>query len=133
MAKLFDYVNSITYNKEDLVDDDEFEKEYVPFVINKALSYYPDTIYHANEMNKYHFLPKQQQYHFYLYSISKKKRWSKWHKKLEDDDTKNKLELIKQYYSYNDEKAMIAMSILTDEQIDYIILKSNKGGVNERS
>ena len=48
----FDYLNAINQSKENLIVDELSEKEYVPFVVNKGLSYFPDTILYANEMNR---------------------------------------------------------------------------------
>ena len=51
--KLTDFLNSINHTKDDLFsDDDEYaEKLYQGFVVNRSLSYFPDTVFHANEMN----------------------------------------------------------------------------------
>ncbi len=82
--KPFDYVNSINFTKKNLMkntaNDELAEKDYVPFLTNKSLSYFTDTLLYANEMNRYHFLDKRLQYEFYLNSIRKKKRFAKWAK-----------------------------------------------------
>lgn len=55
----FDVLNSINYTKKNLIDDGVCEeKQYLPFIINKGLSYFPDTLFHANEINFRNFLPK---------------------------------------------------------------------------
>lgn len=78
----FDYLNAINTTKKDLMKEDPLsEKDYVPFMINRGLSYFPDTIMYANEMNKYSSIPKDWQFAFYMHSIKPKKRFSKWHKK----------------------------------------------------
>ena len=82
--KPFDYVNSINFTKKNLMkntaNDELAEKGYAPFLTNKSLSYFTDTILYANEMNRYHFLDKKLQYEFYLNSLRKKKRFAKWAK-----------------------------------------------------
>ena len=47
----FEYVNSINYTKKDIMIDDIAEKAYNPFMINRSLSYFNDTVAMANEMN----------------------------------------------------------------------------------
>jgi len=53
----FDFVNSISFAKKDLMtnteNDDLSEKGYVPFIVNKSLSYFADTLLHANEIMLY--------------------------------------------------------------------------------
>ena len=59
----FDFVNSVNYTKVDIMNDD-VEKSYLPFIINRQLSYFPDTVAVANEMNRYHQLDNKLQFHF---------------------------------------------------------------------
>ena len=43
--KPFDFVNSINVSKDNLIEKDpNCEKDYVPFLTNRALSYFPDTV-----------------------------------------------------------------------------------------
>jgi hypothetical protein len=121
----FDFLNSINYDKTYLFGDPQAEKDYVPFLINKGLSYFHDTVFYANEMNRYNQIPKQWQYDFLFNSIIKKKRFSKWHKK---DPSVDDLAAVKEYYKYSDEKAIEALSILTKEQVQQIKQKMDKGG-----
>ena len=79
----------------------------------------------ANEMNGYHFLDKKVQFHFYINSIRKKKRFGgKW---LSQAKLKN-LQYVKEYYGYSNEKAKDALNILTDEQVELIKISLLKGG-----
>jgi hypothetical protein len=120
----FDYVNAINYNKKDIMVDDLAEKEYNPFIINKALSFFSDTILFANEMNKYHHLDSRLQFDFFINIIKKKQRFSKW---LKPSEVEN-LELIKNYYGYSNEKAKSVLTVLSNEQIDELKTRMNKGG-----
>jgi hypothetical protein len=128
MTSPFDYVNSITFNKKDMMtgteNDELAEKSYVPFVVNRALSYFPDTILYANEMNINHHVCHKLQYHYLINSIRPKKRFSKWAKKQEDND----LDAVIQYYGYNREKAEQALSLLSPEQLTELKQRLNKGG-----
>lgn len=115
----FDFVNSINSSKkEDLMADPEvLEKEYSPFLTNKALSYFNDTIGYANVMNMNPHLDNKLQYHYLLNIIRPRVRRSKWHKKLAENTD---LEIIQQYYGYSTKKAQVALAVLSPEQINDI-------------
>ena len=125
--ELKDYLNAINFSKVNLLDTDDetWAKKYPPYVINKCLSMFYDCIAQANEMNGYHFLDKKVQFHFYINSIRKRKRFGgKW---LSQAKLKN-LEYVKEYYGYSNEKAKQALNILTETQIEFIKEALNKGG-----
>jgi hypothetical protein len=121
----FDFINAINLTKKNLFEDPQAEKDYVPFLVNRGLSYFPDTVLYANEMNRNSGIPKDWQFSFFLNTIPKKKRFSKWHKKDADSDS---LTLVKEYFGYSSEKALEALSILSDEQLAMIKEKLYKGG-----
>tara|TARA_B110000503_G_C7109492_1_gene397462 strand:+ start:760 stop:1155 length:396 start_codon:yes stop_codon:yes gene_type:complete len=125
--ELKDYLNAINHSKQKLLDTDDkdWEKKYSPYIINKCLSMFWDTLPQANEMNGYHFLSKKIQFDFLLNSVRTKKRFGgKWLKHTKLDD----LEYVKEYYGYSNEKAKQALSILTKEQIEHIKKSLFKGG-----
>lgn len=128
MTTPFDYVNSINFKKKDLMtgseNDELAEKQYVPFIVNKSLSYFPDTIMYANRMNVNHHLDNKLQFHYLLNSIRPGKRFSKWVKKQEDND----LETVMEYYGYNRTKAESALALLSPVQLEQIKNRLNKGG-----
>jgi len=117
MYELKDYLKAINESKENLLDTDDatWEKKYPPYVINRCLSMFWDTVMPANEMNGLHFLPKQLQFHFLINSIRKKKRFGG---------------NVKEYYGYSNEKAREALTLLTKEQLEHIKTKLFKGGRN---
>lgn len=125
----FDYLNSINSQaKKNLMhgtDNDELaEKSYKPWLINKGLSYFEDTIAVANEMNVHHDLDNKLQYNFLLNIVRPRKRFSKWFKKEADGD----LEAVSEYYGYSNVKAAQALSVLSSEQLQQIKEKLEKGG-----
>ena len=120
----FEYLNSINDTKKDIMVDDIAEKAYASFIINRSLSYFPDTVCIANEMNRYHHLDKKLQYHFLINIIRKRKRFSKWIKPDLDSDIK----VVKEYYGYSNEKAQQVHSLFSSEQIEELRKKVNKGG-----
>lgn len=120
----FDFLNAINQTKEELIVDDITEKQYNAFIVNRGLSYFYDTVLLANEMNFNHHISNKTQFDFYINSVRKKKRFSKWNKTKEDQ----KIKAIKEYFNYSNEKAKDAIKLLSDNQIDEIIKKVNKGG-----
>lgn len=124
----FDYINSITYNKSDIIADSDnpelAEKLYNPYLTNKGLSYFIDTVYLANEVNRRHHLDKKMQYDFLLNTVRKKKRFSKWHKPQQDEA----VEAVMQYYGYSIDKARQIVDLLNDQQITSIKKSLGKGG-----
>ena len=127
MYELKDYLKAINETKENLLDTNDitWQKKYPPFVINRCLSMFYDTVMHSNEMNGLHFLPKRMQFHYFINSIRKKRRFGgKW---LSQTKLKN-LALIKEYYGYSNSKAKEALNILSENHIENIKIELIKGG-----
>jgi hypothetical protein len=124
----FEYVNAINISKKDLIRNSEnptlAEKDYSPFLVNRALSYYVDTVLYANEMNRANHVDSILQNDYYLNSIRVSKRFSKWAKPVESSD----VESIQEYYKVNYNRALEISKVLTREQIDHIKTKIIKGG-----
>ena len=129
--KPFDYVNSINHNKKNLMVDTDNDKlaedAYVPFLTNKSLSYFADTLMYSNKMNGYPHLDNRLQYEYLLNSIRPKKRFSKWVKAEDSND----LEMVKLYFDYSTKKAEQALAILSSDQINDIRTKVCGGISNE--
>jgi hypothetical protein len=105
-------------------NDELAESAYNSYLTNKSLSYFPDTLFYANEMNLFNHIDNKLKYQYFLNSIRPKKRFSKWVKKQEDSD----IEAVKEYYKYNTSKAEAALSLLSPQQINEIKRRLNKGG-----
>jgi len=120
----FDFVNAINFSKDALIVDDWSEKQYVPYIVNKALSYGADTVIPANEMNARPHLDKKLQFQFLINNIRPRKRYNKWIKaeKIES------IEVIKKYYGYSTEKARQVLPLLDQSMIDSLKQKLEKGG-----
>lgn len=123
MTTPFDFLNSINDTKTDIMTEDN-QNAYVPFVINRSLSYFPDTVALANELNTRHHIDKKLQYHFLINIIRKRKRFSKWNK----PDLVSDMEVVKQYYGYSNDKARQVLQLLSPEQIQELKKKVSKGG-----
>jgi hypothetical protein len=122
----FDYVKAVSSTKKDIMVDDISEKQYAPFLTNKSLSYHRDSIYFVQEMNTYHHLDNRLQFSFFLNTLRSKQRFSKWSKPY----ISKKIEVVKEYYKCNDNKAHEYVNILTDSQIKELKKRMNKGGTN---
>ena len=120
----FEYANAINYTKKDIMIDDVAEKAYSPYMINRQLSYFPDTVLAANEMNKNSHLDNRLQFDFFINIIRKRKRFSKWFKPEHVSD----LDVVKKYYGYSNEKARQVLTILSTEHINELKNKVAKGG-----
>ena len=124
MADIFkDIVPSILQTKKSVINDDN-ERDYIPFVVNRALSFHYDCIMQANAMNMHYDASPRWKFYFFLNSISKKKRFSKW----ADKDKPESLELVKEYYGYSSEKAKEALRVLSEKDLMMIKEKLYKGG-----
>lgn len=130
MPDLFkDTIPSILQTKK-IVITEENEGDYIPFVVNKAMSFHRDCVLQANEMNRLPNTDKLLQYHYLLNKVRGYKRsFQKWQKLEKSDD----LNAIKEYYKYSNEKAKEASMILSDEQINAIKERISKGGLNVKS
>ena len=127
--KLSEYLNAINYTKESLLDteDESVEKEYTPFVVNRCLSYFIDTVLYVNEMNRFPHVDKKMQFDYLRTSIRKNKRYSKWLRRESEEN----LELIKRFYGYSDSKARDILDIITEEDIIWMKQMINTGGVGK--
>ena len=131
MYELKEYLKAINQTKEPLMDgdDEEWERKYPPFIVNKCVGAFPDTVMLVNEINQLPNVDKKMQFDFLLNSLRPRKRFTPWLKatKLEN------LEYVKEFYGYNNEKAKVALDILDDEQISAIKQKMRKGGRDGRN
>ena len=120
----FEYVSAINMSKEDIMIDDIAEKAYNPFIVNRSMSYFNDTVLYANEMNVNHHIDHRLQFDFFINMLRKKKRFSKFMK----PETVSDVEVVKEYYGYSNEKAKQALTLLTSDQINELKKKVFKGG-----
>jgi len=129
MTDIFkEIIPSILQTKKSVINE-ENEGDYVPFVVNKALSFHRDCVLYANEMNKLPNTDRLLQYHYMLNTVRGYKRpFQKWHKR----ETIENLEAVKEYYKYSNEKAKEALSVLSDDQLNEIKKRLFKGGLNDK-
>ena len=124
----FEFIKAINSNKNVMKNDSLAEKEYIPFLVNRGLSYFQDTILQVNEMNRCHYLDKKLQFDYLLNNIRPRNRWSKW---LKPSKIEN-LEIVKSYFGFGNEKAKDALEVLSDTQIEEIKTLFTEGGVEKK-
>ena len=120
----FDFVKSVSYTKQDLMVDEVEEKAYQPFLINKSLSYHQDSVFLTNEMNVRHGVDNRLQYQFFLNTLRKRQRFSKWQKPY----VSKKLDTVKEYYQISTREAKDYVEILSDKQIRELKNRMKTGG-----
>ena len=120
----FEFANAINYTKKNIMVDDITEKANAPYMINRQISYFPDTVLAANEMNKNHHIDNRLQFDFFINIIRRRKRFSKWFKPEQISD----LDAVKKYYGYSNEKARQVLTLLSTENINELKNKVAKGG-----
>ena len=124
MPGIFDYLNNLSYDKNDMPLNDEFDSTYVPFLANRYFSYFIDTIMMANEVNLRSSLTKSQQYQYYFYRVRPQKRFTKWHKPSAIAD----ILMIQEYYQVNRKRAVELQRLIDNQGIEYLKAATEKGG-----
>lgn len=122
---MFEYLDAITVNGKDIYEGTETAKEYPEFAINRGLAQNLDTVMFAAEMNKHPSIRGRMHFSYLLHAVKKKKRYAKWAKKT--DEKLVALEAVKKQYGYSTEKALVALQILTKDQVNQIVNKQDGG------
>ncbi len=129
----FDFVNAINYSKANLFPVDDFSgirseiptNQYARFIINKSLSYFPDTIAFANIANtSLGEVPPYSHFDFLRFTVSKKKRFSKWFKPIDSEA----LRVLCEYFNVNRQKAEEYLKILSNTEVNAIKKEFSKNG-----
>ena len=124
----FDFLNAINQSKENLIVDEQSEKQYTPFVVNRGLSYFEDTVFHANMMNRLHTLDNKAQFLFLLNSIRPRKRFSKWFK----SELEENVSTVSEYYGYSLVKAKQVVHLFSLDQLNIMKKQLEKGGLKQK-
>ena len=128
MSGPFDYLNSINLTKKNFMIDEQSEKDYVPFIVNRGLGYFADTVLLANEMNVNCHVDSKMQYDFLRGTVKKRKRFSKW---LKADDDK-KIDIICEYFGYSRSVAKSVSDLFDKQTINDLKKRLNKGGASKK-
>lgn len=125
MPELGEWLKSINRKSEYLLKEDDAgikETSYLPYIINRCLSYYPDLIFLVNEMNNRSEMDYKLQYDFFYHAINQANRFSPWQKKEQNKD----LDAIKEYYGYSELRAKEALRVISKDKMDYILESLSK-------
>jgi Bacteriophage clamp loader A subunit len=132
MTSPFDYVKSVTKTKEQLYTEPElFNKEYVPFIVNRALSNSPNFLPFAEVIDKYGgTMDKKLQYDFYFHGIPKSSRYEQlWTKKESHSLSEEHLSIIQSELGVSIKRAMQIYKLIGEKQMDDFI-KTRGGKLN---
>jgi hypothetical protein len=131
MTDLWSYVNSINYEKKDLTNPDNNDDynmgQYAPFIVNRTLSKFPDTVLYANEMNMNAHLTKPMQFSYLMHSIRAKKRFGEKKEKIDTSAT----DIIKEYYQCSTAKAEMYNKVLSALEIKELQARMETGGLKK--
>jgi hypothetical protein len=109
-------------------DPSSTDKSYIPFIVNRGLSYFSDTVLFANEMNRNHHLPNRMQYDFLKNAVSPRKRFSKWSKRK---DVEHDVALIQRKYNYSRSKAESVYHLFSEDQLIKLRKLMDVGGTQK--
>lgn len=124
-SRTFAYLDALSHSKNRAVlDEPQFAKEYVPFVINRALSYHQDAVLAANVMNERPWLDAALQFQFLLNTLAARKRFSKWLKNTVPNDVR----IVAEYYGCSLRHARDIVGLHSVEQMKIIRSRLEKGG-----
>ena len=118
MIDVFDFVKDLSYKKEGIMNEDT-KDAYIPYLVNKAFSYYVDTIFQAQKMNMAPNLSPEMQYAFYFGAIRKKYRYTPWHKRNKEEMAE--LKAIGRYCHYSINKAREARPYIPDDIVKALV------------
>lgn len=125
---LFDYINDLSFKKENLAkrvkeEIGVFPSEFVPYITIKAFGNYKDTVFLANMMNiNFNYIPNDAQYMFYLYSVPKKKRFAKFYSVNSERETK--IKALAKYFHWGSREAEANLKMFSTDEINEIIKKT---------
>lgn len=114
----FDFVNDVSFDKQYLYDGTA-AKNFKPFLINKALSAFPDCLQAVVFLNENHGLSEKMQHDYLFYALTKRKRFKRdgWLKKT--DAEKRELAILEDVavvIGYNLQRARQFWSMLNEGQ-----------------
>lgn len=126
----FDFIKSIAKGSRgvDLMNDPDNEKVYLPFITNRTMSYFPDSILIANELNRLAHLPNICQFHLFRWTLRPQNRFTKFAKQVKVKD----IEVIMAEYGYSREKALAVVDLFDAAQIKIMKKRQDEGGLKKR-
>ena len=119
----FDIAKNIN-GKTGLLNEEQLES-YNQYIINRVYSNTRDTIFLANEANKFRDIPSDAHYQFMYYAVPKNtRRYGTWHKQPAKDED---IEIIMSVYGYSRAKAEETYPLFAN-RLDELRNLGNTGG-----
>ena len=126
---LFQFLNAVTNDKEDLnFNDDSINKSYNPYMMNRFISMCDLYIPFVAEINKYN-VPKDVHYKYYLSLLPKRKQFFKYIKKKNDIDYSEK-RILAHHFQCNINKIDVMVSMMSEKEVKIILNKYKDGNGN---
>jgi len=125
----FDFIKSINEKTGNMMDiSPDVERQYLPFMVNRGLSFSADTILYANEMNCKPLTDRKMQYDYLYQSVRKRRRFDKWVKAAEVDD--ELVDAVMLRYKVGRKRAMEYIRLLDKSSLE--ALRGGRGGSNAK-
>lgn len=128
--RIWDYLNAVTQTKDlSVLEDEDFERVYTPYIINKMLSQHRDCVLAANMINERPETPRKGQFLFLLNTLrSRFRRNEKSDKHTDPDD----VDAVAEYYECSIRKARDLVSLHSSDQLANIHRRLDKGGPTKK-
>ena len=124
---IWDYINMISSSKEFPDFNEEFNKVYSPFVVNRFFSLTGEAnIIIINEINKMPQIGKKEHFLFLHSVIPKSRRRNSWPKRKKDE----KIELLMEVFQCKYENAKSFVDLIKEEDYTKIVALTDKGGAD---
>ena len=96
-------------------------------MLNRALAQNIDTLLLASRMNAAQGISNEDHFAFLVGTVVKKRRYGKWAKNEDSDDTET-IETISKFYDCRDDVARQYARVLSPEQVAAITARLSTGG-----
>lgn len=121
MSDLFDVLDDLTVHKTEFdSSNEEYRKQYPPFMVNRFVSMTELYIPIVNEVNMYPDIPKEAHHRYFSTILPKRKHFFKYIKKAKDFSQAEK-ELICEYFECSMNDADRYINTMSEDEIKQII------------
>jgi hypothetical protein len=118
--EIFDYLKALTDGNENLdFDNDEIEKNYQPYMINRFISMCDLYVPIVNEINKYD-IPKKAHFQYFFSILPKRKQFFNYIKKKKDLNENQKI-ILCNYFQIGKKEVDEYIRLLDESQIEEIL------------
>lgn len=130
LPRIWDYLNALTQNKDrSVASDDDFDKQYKPYIINRMLSQHRDCLLSANMMNMRAELPPRSQFHYLLNTLAARFRKNeKASKSTVHDDA----DVVAEYYGCSYRHALDLVPLHSSDAMTEMRRRLDKGGSGKK-